>query len=46
MGIPVGINGFGQLLVEAMRTSDVNVARNWMLIAGGAVIAVTEVERL
>lgn len=40
-----GINGFGQLLVEAMRNSDLNVARSWMLLVGGAVLAVTEVER-
>jgi ABC-type dipeptide/oligopeptide/nickel transport system permease component len=40
-----GITGFGHLLVEAMRTGDINVARIWMLFAGGAVIAVTELER-
>lgn len=40
-----GITGFGQLLVEAMRMGDINIARSWMLLAGGTVLAVTEVER-
>lgn len=39
------INGFGYLFVEALRASDINVMRWWMLIAGSVVLIITEAER-
>lgn len=39
------IKGFGYLFVEALKTSDLNVMRGWMLVTGFIVLLLTEVER-
>lgn len=39
------IKGFGYLFVEALKTSDLNVMRGWMLVTGFIVLLLTEAER-
>lgn len=40
-----GIEGFGHLFVEAIRTSDLNVMRLWVLLTGIVVTAIMQIER-